>query len=69
MGSVSFWPVPLQPSKVAVDACTVAKNQYQIAHDRATFLPMSKIQKLLENGGQTCILIPLMANHVQLNLI
>ena len=31
---------------------TLPKNEYQLAHDRASFLSGQKVQKLMEQGGR-----------------
>ena len=40
-------------SQVATSDVTLPKNEYQLAHDRASFLSGQKVQKLMEQGGRT----------------
>ena len=37
--------------QVAIGDVTLDMNEYQIAHDRASFLSGAKVQQLLETGG------------------
>ena len=42
----------LRTAQVALENnVTLSRTAFQLAHDRATFMPASKVQKLLESGG------------------